>query len=341
MDSKPPSSDELTALYQKWELRKSPDGTEEWLNWIAREKSSRQVVGYFQAGVPTAKDCKSGTEPYVAYVLGTKFQNQGYAAEGLATLVSFLRIEKELNEIKAWVDTRNLRSIHLLKKIGFEQIDHIKNAGFFNGETSDEFVFSLRLKSLAIEDYDVSYQFDPETLREKLHSPVQASAQSDLLRRSAAAETLKAPTALKPSTVAMLLGKAGVLLKMLGRLEEADQCLSKAIFILDDHSKPAAELITLLIRHSDVLRFQGKMEESENGFLKCIRMTEENRDLWNYRDFAFQHLGKLYFEWARFEAAKKCFEAALELRLAKKDEKLLESTRLALRALEKKWNPRI
>lgn len=336
IDSKPPSFDELTALYQKWELRKSPDGAEEWLNWIARERSSGKAVGYFQAGVPTARG--SSSEPYVAYVIGTEFQNQGFAAEGLASLISFLRIEKELNEIKAWVDTRNLRSIHLLEKSGFEKIDHIKNAGFFNGATSDEFVFSLKLKSLVFEDYDVSYLIDPESLREKLHSQVHAAAQSDLLRRTAAVEARKAPSLSKPSDVAKSLGKAGVLLKMLGRLEEAHQCLSKAIFILNDHSKPTAELMTQFIRYYDVLRFQGKMEESESGFLKCLRLTEENPDLWAYRDFAFQHLGKLYFEWTRFDSAKKCFEAALELRLAKKDETLLESTRLALKAVERKLN---
>jgi ribosomal-protein-alanine N-acetyltransferase len=46
----PPALQELAVRYKKWESRKSPDGQELWLNWIARLKNGGPCVGHFQAG---------------------------------------------------------------------------------------------------------------------------------------------------------------------------------------------------------------------------------------------------------------------------------------------------
>ena len=54
--------------------------------------------------------------------------------------------------MKAWSDTRNEASHALAKKLGMSQIDCIKNAAFFKGKSSDEFVFSKTLSDLNSEE---------------------------------------------------------------------------------------------------------------------------------------------------------------------------------------------
>ncbi|MBP9708765.1 MAG: GNAT family N-acetyltransferase [Oligoflexales bacterium] len=45
--------------------------------------------------------------------------------------------------VKAWIDTRNLASINLVKKLGMTQVEFIAKADHFKGTDSDEFVFRI------------------------------------------------------------------------------------------------------------------------------------------------------------------------------------------------------
>ncbi len=125
----------------KWAKRKSPDGKELWLNWIARDLATKMPVGHFQAGV------KEDRNASVGYVVAGKFQNQGLATEALKSIFDYLQKDLAVHEVKAWSDTRNLASHHVARKMGMTQIEIIKDADFFKGTTSDEFVFSRRLES--------------------------------------------------------------------------------------------------------------------------------------------------------------------------------------------------
>jgi RimJ/RimL family protein N-acetyltransferase len=120
----------------RWAKRRSLDGTELWLNWIGREKTSAKVVGHFQAGV------KEDGVASVGYVVAREFQRKGLAFEGMDAVFSYLRDTLGVREIKAWSDTRNEASHRLARKLGMAQVDFIKNADFFKGANSDEFVFS-------------------------------------------------------------------------------------------------------------------------------------------------------------------------------------------------------
>jgi ribosomal-protein-alanine N-acetyltransferase len=133
----PLSLEELESRYEKWQTRRSPLGNELWLNWVARRKTDSQVVGHFQAGVELTGDAT------IAYTVGRQFQKQGYAYESLEAMVRLLGSTLSSETIKAWVDTRNMASIGLLKKLGFSQVLNLPNADFFKGEKSDEYVFEL------------------------------------------------------------------------------------------------------------------------------------------------------------------------------------------------------
>ncbi|MBK9294800.1 MAG: GNAT family N-acetyltransferase [Oligoflexia bacterium] len=131
----PPELEKLKESYKKWETRSSPDGSELWLNWIARLKTNGKLIGHFQAGF------KDESEISVAYTIGVEFQRQGLAFEGLACVAEFLKNKLKGKIVKAFVDTRNFPSIELLKKLEFNQSGFIKNADFFKGSSSDEFLF--------------------------------------------------------------------------------------------------------------------------------------------------------------------------------------------------------
>ncbi len=136
----PPTLEEQRKKCARWEKRKSPDGGELWLNWMARDLATKAPVGHFQAGV------KKGGIASIGYVVAREFQNRGLATEALSAVFSYLKNDLNVQQVKAWSDTRNLASHKLAKKMGMIQVELIKNADFFKGSSSDEFVFAKELK---------------------------------------------------------------------------------------------------------------------------------------------------------------------------------------------------
>lgn len=137
----PTNLEEQKARCTRWALRKSPDGKEIWLNWLTRDLETKLVVGHFQAGI------KDDGIASIGYVVARKFQNRGMATEALKIIFEYLHRDLHVTEVKAWSDTRNLASHRLAEKMGMAQIDLVKNADFFKGSSSDEFVFSMRLNA--------------------------------------------------------------------------------------------------------------------------------------------------------------------------------------------------
>lgn len=132
----PPSPSVVAERYRKLEERRSPDGQEIWLNWIARERARGLVVGTFQATIaPSAA--------YVAYMLFHESWGCGFGREGLAAVAGALFDRTSLDHLKAEVDERNERSVRLLRAVGFEVTARVENADQFKGATSNELHFSL------------------------------------------------------------------------------------------------------------------------------------------------------------------------------------------------------
>lgn len=83
-DVPPASLSDLRATYAYLETRRSPDGTELWLNWVLRERATGMTIGYVQATV-------SSRHADLAWVVGTPWQRRGYAAEAAHALVQWLQ----------------------------------------------------------------------------------------------------------------------------------------------------------------------------------------------------------------------------------------------------------
>jgi [ribosomal protein S5]-alanine N-acetyltransferase len=132
----PASLEYLEQRYQKLETRLSPNGTEAWLNWAVYIKEHQTYAGYIEATVlpGVAK---------IAYILAPLFWRQGYAYEACKHLISIVWRDYNITEIIAEVDTRNLASIRLLERLGFICIETRRDADFFKGVSSDEYIYRL------------------------------------------------------------------------------------------------------------------------------------------------------------------------------------------------------
>ena len=133
----PPSLEKLKQRYKRWEARISPEQNEIWLNWVIHLKSTDQYIGDLQVGY------KENKEASIAYMIAENWQGQGYATEGLVSLIYMLFDCLDMTCVKAWIDTRNQKSINLVKTMGFQHTDTLIKADHFKDQDSDEFVFEL------------------------------------------------------------------------------------------------------------------------------------------------------------------------------------------------------
>ena len=64
----------LRTRSETWASRRSPDGDELWLNWVARRREDDRTIGHLQATLGRGSTA-------IAWVIGTPFQRQGFATE--------------------------------------------------------------------------------------------------------------------------------------------------------------------------------------------------------------------------------------------------------------------
>ena len=84
----PASLADLREQYRRQAVGRSADGSQRWLNWVARRREDGRAVGTVQATL-TLKDETLVAE--IAWVLATPHQSQGYAREAAGVAVAWLR----------------------------------------------------------------------------------------------------------------------------------------------------------------------------------------------------------------------------------------------------------
>jgi RimJ/RimL family protein N-acetyltransferase len=135
----PASLEAVEARYRRLAARRSPAGTEVWLNWAARLRDADDYVGTFQATV------LADTTALLAYMIFTPFQRRGYAREGGAAVLACLARDWGVTTVAAEIDTRNAASIALVEALGFTRVALLVNADFFKGSRSDEYRYERAL----------------------------------------------------------------------------------------------------------------------------------------------------------------------------------------------------
>jgi RimJ/RimL family protein N-acetyltransferase len=115
-DAPPPSINELRRRYGRLELRRSPDGSQAWLNWAIYSSADAKYVGYVQATIYDTGVANLG------YVLFVEDWGKGYGTEAVRAVIDYLIDVYQTQRFTATVDKRNDRSRRLLEKLGFRAI---------------------------------------------------------------------------------------------------------------------------------------------------------------------------------------------------------------------------
>jgi RimJ/RimL family protein N-acetyltransferase len=114
-DDPPVSEAALRDRLIRLEARRSPDGGEQWLNWVVRVGDGR-VAGYVQATI-----AQNG-EAEIGYVIGRGFWRRGIGAEAVRTMLGELAAGYGVSGVTANVSATNAASLALLSKLGFRYL---------------------------------------------------------------------------------------------------------------------------------------------------------------------------------------------------------------------------
>ena len=113
-NSPPESAAWLADRFKKLEARISPDGTEQWLNWVIRLPTGA-LAGYVQATVMRDRTA------HVAYELASRFWRRGIGSAAVNGLLNELALTYGVCNFVATLKERNYRSLALLRSLGFER----------------------------------------------------------------------------------------------------------------------------------------------------------------------------------------------------------------------------
>jgi ribosomal-protein-alanine N-acetyltransferase len=114
-ENDPPRSPEaLRQRYTRLEGRLSPDGKQQWLNWVLRLRGADPgpLIGYVQATL-AADSCA------IAYELNSAHWHQGLAREACTAMIEELAANYQVRQLHAVLKSANQRSHRLLTKLGF------------------------------------------------------------------------------------------------------------------------------------------------------------------------------------------------------------------------------
>ena len=102
--------------------------------WILERIEDGAVIG--RAGIEY-KEIENSTYTHeLGYMIGTLYQNQGYAGEAIENILAYMKEYYEIEDIFVKVDENNLKSIHLAKKYGFDFSKKNYDEGYLIGELS-------------------------------------------------------------------------------------------------------------------------------------------------------------------------------------------------------------
>ena len=109
---------ELRDRYRSFQTRASPAGDELWLNWIAQRLIDGTAVGYLQATV-------AGEHAILAWVIGQRWQGNGYATEAAKAVIDWLFGYLRVAEVTAHIHPSHPASEGVAARGGLTVTDDI------------------------------------------------------------------------------------------------------------------------------------------------------------------------------------------------------------------------
>jgi len=134
----PPSVEWLRERFARLESRQSPDGAQQWLNWVIRLPSS-ELIGYVQATVhPDGRAA-------IAYVLNSRYWGRSLARQAVEAMISELADCHRVQALSAVLKRDNFRSARLLERLGFAPATSGQAAAL--QVDADEMLMTMALRS--------------------------------------------------------------------------------------------------------------------------------------------------------------------------------------------------
>lgn len=115
IEYRPASVVALRALIERNASRKSPDGCEDWLNWIVRDADG-ELVGYVQATV------RANGEANIAYTLGSAHWGRGLAVAAVEQMLALLEADYGVRTHSIVAERANARSVGLARRLRFQEV---------------------------------------------------------------------------------------------------------------------------------------------------------------------------------------------------------------------------
>lgn len=113
-----PTLAELRQQYEEQARGVSPDGQQQWLNWIVLSESG-EPVGYVQATRPMR-----GTTAEIAWVIGRPWQGRGYATRAGQLMLAELR-DLGVREVVAHIHADHAASHAVATRLGLSPTDEL------------------------------------------------------------------------------------------------------------------------------------------------------------------------------------------------------------------------
>lgn len=126
-----------------------------------------------------------------------------------------------------------------------------------------------------------------------------------------------------------LYGAIGNLYRIKGEAKSSIDALSKAVELSEGNKK-----IVNLIRLGEALKYAGEHQLALSMFNAVIEQCAK-QEYSQLLDFAYQHKGKCLLELEEISGANGCFRKAMDLRVRKGDESLIDSTQSALNFIKR------
>jgi RimJ/RimL family protein N-acetyltransferase len=92
----------LEQRFRRLAVRRSPDGSQQWLNWVVRARGRRDAVGLVEVSV-------EGTQAHLAYFVARTRWRRGIAREACAAVLEHLREDLGVTQAITEMDMRNTR----------------------------------------------------------------------------------------------------------------------------------------------------------------------------------------------------------------------------------------
>jgi len=114
---RPLGVDQLRARYAALAVGRSPDGQEDWFNWIVRRPEDGRAVGTVQATLT-----QQGRQAHIAWMIGLPWQGRGYASRATRAMVGWLEAHGTVLVV-AHIHPAHTASIRVARAVGLTPTD--------------------------------------------------------------------------------------------------------------------------------------------------------------------------------------------------------------------------